>query len=1392
MPYFWPLLPFPATPGATPASAPAPTDDSYEIIRKHFNPALDGPNWQALIKAMADADELIWQLAQNAFKQLFLSTASGKYLRRKAADSGIQEYPGLGMSDDKFRDLAIKLSTGRVTYISILEILESYYGSEALRAYADTQAGPFALVDGQTLVFRLEGTEYIYEVNAEEFEFVGAAHPTELAVSLTNFFERKGATARAVVRTDPATGLNFVRVFSGSLGLRSNLAIVGGTAQPFVGFDTYKDVYTGTVTGADNYSWVYSLTSSSKTQLRFTHTVNSVIPKIDTATVKVGDYLVIGTDTITAGWYQVESAVFEWVAGPLYQQTIVLSENIGYTGTIVQQSNSSYKFYTPTVHLVSNGNRTVVVSQSVPNVLDVRVPATASVDRTTATAPYIVGNTPVEITSIERKNGTATVQTSTAHGLTVDRQVKIAGFVPAMGRSWIVPPNATNLGGSFVHAMSVTGNVSGVATDALVSSPALGKVSTGDIVIAGGYDDAGAAYLRTFKLATAGTVLGGASQAAAALDTTYAFTVLGDLAVARWDAGKSVLSGPLLDQFLVSGGLNTAGTLLSSVEKLTTGVWATQNPMGTARARHGQVTLDDGNVLVSGGQTSSYQSTASCELYQSLLNAWIPVASMGVARHGHKVHRLSDGKVLAIGGTSMGQKTSTDLPGIVAQWRMDVIAGGVTPEEKGLFPLTTASANPTVVGKVDKCIAMTGVGTDPLTYVADATLLSTFRSTNDVGMTFEIWANGFGTGTKSVAYYENTVAVTDADAAVFRLYEGAANILHFEAEKSLGVLGHSITSPALTDPTPHGGWYHIAVVCNVLPNLVDGVYSMYVNGELVGTSGNGQLPANATNSFLSIGASPLSGNIWVGSLDDARLWNRALTESEVRERYLQGVGYSKFGTNARLDDTFGAAHFRSLNSAEIYDPALNTWTPTQSMGDNRSLFESVELDNGDIMVLGGKGYPQSPRFPIAGDDNDFWTWPNINLSSVEIYTPATGTWRRGPSMPSPLAHFWSAKVGSRVYVGNTRYGVDFDGTTATASAATPVYWLDLNIMKWSVLNVPWALDTARNWAIGCVNDVVLLGGFKRGMSQDRYADVIVGDSTVGASGGINGTHKIASVISSTAFTITTEDQSYTTNLGFDGQQQFTGTTWDLTNYSAANRAANVTTVTVSVPEDTLAVFINSNDANFSSGLKTVTGWTSTTITYAEVAANAIGNVYVSSPFVIPTSEATNSLGTDGMYVIDPTRWTQLSGESTSTVALTSGNAYSIVTVGSTSSFPDGNGYVVLGLGTELESKPLKYLEKISATELLMQGFTADESWPVGTTVTQITLDVTNDIANAAWITGALAAQLAAERDVRESVANDIDLNWSVIYPGDRGLGGEGAANSDAPTVWGPDAFDSGF
>ncbi len=67
----------------------------------------------------------------------------------------------------------------------------------------------------------------------------------------------------------------------------------------------------------------------------------------------------------------------------------------------------------------------------------------------------------------------------------------------------------------------------------------------------------------------------------------------------------------------------------------------------------------------------------------------------------------------------------------------------------------------------------------------------------------------------------------------------------------------------------------------------------------------------------------------------------------------------------------------ALNSAELYDPATGTFTPTGNMNRYRRLHRSTELANGKILITGGLG----------GDSNT----ANSVLRGAEIYDPATGT-----------------------------------------------------------------------------------------------------------------------------------------------------------------------------------------------------------------------------------------------------------------------------------------------------------------------------------------------------------------------------------------------------------------
>ncbi|MBO0888654.1 cupredoxin domain-containing protein [Candidatus Bathyarchaeota archaeon] len=106
---------------------------------------------------------------------------------------------------------------------------------------------------------------------------------------------------------------------------------------------------------------------------------------------------------------------------------------------------------------------------------------------------------------------------------------------------------------------------------------------------------------------------------------------------------------------LVAGGFSPGGVgspFLSSVELYNpnSNKWTLTTPMHAGRAGAMAVTLDNGEVLVTGG----LGNLTSCELYDPVSNTWTMTGNMTQGRFDHQIVLLNDGRVLVVGGGGFG------------------------------------------------------------------------------------------------------------------------------------------------------------------------------------------------------------------------------------------------------------------------------------------------------------------------------------------------------------------------------------------------------------------------------------------------------------------------------------------------------------------------------------------------------------------------------------------------------------------------------------------------------------------------------------------------------------------------------------------------------------------
>lgn len=178
-----------------------------------------------------------------------------------------------------------------------------------------------------------------------------------------------------------------------------------------------------------------------------------------------------------------------------------------------------------------------------------------------------------------------------------------------------------------------------------------------------------------------------------------------------------------------------------------------------------------------------------------------------------------------------------------------------------------------------------------------------------------------------------------------------------------------------------------------------------------------------------------------------------------------------------------------LNSAELYDPATETWKPTGGMKTNRSAHTATLLANGQVLVAGGY------------DDNT--TYGSIYLSGAELYDPSTGTWTdTGPLNVERHSHTATLLSNGQVLVagGSNSEG---DGHVSSVEVYNPLtgIWTGTDSLK-----TPRYFHTATLLHEG---RVLVAGGQYRNYPVDSYAAGFELYDPVGGIWTTNGALKVA-------------------------------------------------------------------------------------------------------------------------------------------------------------------------------------------------------------------------------------------------------------------------------------------
>ncbi len=416
--------------------------------------------------------------------------------------------------------------------------------------------------------------------------------------------------------------------------------------------------------------------------------------------------------------------------------------------------------------------------------------------------------------------------------------------------------------------------------------------------------------------------------------------------------------------------------------------------------------LQTKTVVSSSAFTTSIKTTTPVLIGDDNTNDWMN-GSVDDERIYNRVLSQTEITALYNAGSGIAANTTSQnsriASGLVGWWSFDGkdMTSGVAQDRSGqgnngnLSSIATSTFYK--VGKIGQAARFDGVDD-----CVDAGSPSALNITG--ALTLSVWVRPNSSALNRGVVTKATVGGSSASDQ-YRIYDSGSNKFSLALENA--ALGSNLVVQTASNAVPNNTWSHIV-------GVYDGVDTakIYLNGALVNTTtiaGYGALNSSGKNFEIgnSHGSNKCNGSVFDGSIDDVRVYNRALTATEVASLYQSGGGTAQnVSTNMNGRLTSGLVGYWSFDGKDMPSGRLNDVSGNGNTGNVLNIATSTFYAPGQI--------GQAGNFDGVNDVAKF-----TQTSGLPVFTTANAGsvafWVKGSSGDSQTIWGESNSAGSPIY-----------------------------------------------------------------------------------------------------------------------------------------------------------------------------------------------------------------------------------------------------------------------------------------------------------------------------------------------------------------------------------------